>query len=119
MIKEAEKLSTQFMIVRTVGFISEIPEDVQAKIMSFALKRISPKTNFVVLDPECRENCLEDEGRTLRTVNLWIKKKVYAVLDDYGDPEGWDQIYEPETADELRKAPNCRYVITFMLASEY
>ena len=112
-------MSTQFMIVRTVGFISEIPEDVQVKIMSFVLKRISPKTNFLVLDPECRENRLEDEGRTLRTVNPWTKKKVYAVLDDYGDPKEWDQIYEPEIADELRKAPDCRYVITFMLASEY
>ena len=112
-------MSERFMIVRTVGFISEIPEDVQAKIMSFVLKRISPKTNFLVLDPECQENKLEDEGRTLRTVNPWTKKKVYAVLDDYGDPKEWDQIYEPETAEELRKAPNCRYVITFMFAEEY
>jgi hypothetical protein len=48
-----------------------------------------------------------------------LNKKVYAKLDDYGEPDEWDKLYEPETVKTLRQAPNCRYTITFMLASEY
>ena len=110
-----------FMIVRTIGFISKLSEDAQIAIMKYALARINPKTNWVIFDPNCEQDRLEDEGRTLRVgmKHLNLKKKVYAILDDFGEPSEWDKMYEPEITESLRKAPNCRYTITFLLGEEY
>jgi len=107
------------MIVRTIGFVSEISEEKQAKIMQYALMRINSKTDFIVLDPETKENYQEDQGRTWHCVNPWTAKKIYVKLDDYGEPEKWSEMYEPKVVEELKKAPNCRFVVTFMFAEEY
>jgi hypothetical protein len=93
-------LEKAFMILRTGGFISELSEDAQVKVMEYSLARINTKTDMIALDPKCKENHLEDEGRTLIAVNPWNQKN-------------------KETAEELRKAPNCRFTVTFMLAEEY
>jgi len=98
------------VILRTRGFISDIPEDKQAEIMSVALHSINPKTNWVVFGKEAKKEHFEDEGRTL-IVPMDIPKKVYAILDDYGDPD--------TLSDNLGQKVNTRYVVTFLLAEEY
>ena len=35
------------LIVQTAGFINQVSDKVKARIMSYALKRINPKTNFI------------------------------------------------------------------------
>jgi len=115
-------------IMWTRGFLSEVPEEIQAKIMAYGLRNIKPdKPNWVVFHPPDRppKNCklceagqphLEDEGRTLVVPNFTgLTKKVYAILDDFG------------TVDALREnmgryaPPNLSspYVVTFLLAEEY
>jgi len=112
-------LEKAFVILRTRGFMSELSEDAQVKVMEYSLARINTKTDMIALDPNCKENRLEDEGRTLIAVNPWSRKKIYVKLDDFGDPATWNEIYDKETAEELRKAPSCRFTVTFMLAEEY
>jgi len=118
------------MIVQTIGFINDVDEEVRARIFSLAMKHIRPQyPNWVVFYPEGKrptwipenaEQYLDDNGRTLIIPDFkGLKEKVYVILDDYGDPEKWDQMYDPETVKRLRKAPNCRYTITFLLADEY
>ena len=109
----------KFTILRTRGFMSEITPELQGKIMAYATKHIRPqKPNWVVFSDGVKEH-LEDDGRTLVTPIKGLTKKVYAILDDYGEPGEWDKIYSKEVADELRKAPNCRFTLTFLLSSEY
>ena len=108
-----------FTIVQTIGFITEIPSQVQVLIMEHALKHMTPKTDFIVYKPEPCQTHLEDEGRTLITSMEGLNKKVYAKLDDYGNPEEWDEIYDKETAQDLKKSGIARFVITFMLPNEY
>jgi len=108
-----------FTIMRTRGFISEISEDLPVQIMGHALKVINVKTDFLVYKPDPIETHLEDEGRTLISSVPNLPKKVYIKLDDFKPPEQWDEIYEKGDAEDLKKAGIGRYVITFMLASEY
>jgi hypothetical protein len=58
-----------FLLLRTRGFLNEIPPGVQAYIVAYALRRIKPdKPNWVVFYPSGGvEEHLEDEGRTLIT----------------------------------------------------
>jgi hypothetical protein len=107
------------MILRTIGFMTEVSPDLQAKIMERTLKCINPKTDMIVFYPHRVNPHYEDENRTLITFMDGLNKKVYAKLDDYGEPDEWDKLYEPEIVKRLREAPNCRYTITFMLAEEY
>jgi hypothetical protein len=98
------------MVIRTEGF-SRIPPGMQAKMMDSALKRISAKTHFIIFDPACSGERLEDEGGTLRLPGE-AGEKVYAILDDYGTPEA--------LREEFPDAPRtARYLVTFMLAREY
>jgi hypothetical protein len=106
-------------IMRTIGFISEIPDQMQAIIMEHGLKNITPKTDFIVYKPEPCQKRIEDEAKTLITHIEGLDKKVYAKLDDYGNPNEWDQMYDEETACDLKKSGIACYIITFMLASEY
>jgi len=112
-------LEKALVILRTRGFISELSEDAQVQVMEYSLARINTKTDMIALDPKCKENRLEDEGRTLIAVNPWSQKKIYVKLDDFGDPAKWTEMYDPETVEDLKKAGTGRFVITFMLAEEY
>jgi hypothetical protein len=116
---ENMSLTHAFTIVQTRGFITDIPDEVKASILEFGLKNISKKTDLLVFKPEQVETREEDEGRTLVIHIDHLTKKCYAKLDDFGEPTQWEQTYEPEIVEELRKAPNSRFVITFMLAEEY
>jgi hypothetical protein len=109
----------KIVILRTIGFMTEVSPDLQAKIMEHALKCISPKTDMVVFYPHRVNLHYEDDDRTLITFMDGLNKKVYAKLDDYGEPNEWENLYDSETVKTLRQAPNCRYTITFMLAEEY
>jgi hypothetical protein len=108
-------------IVRTWRFANEVEPSVQARIIEYALKHLNAKTDMVVFYPYTVPTHYEDEGRTLVTYDNGLKEhqKVYAVLSDLGDPSQWEELYGREVAEELRRAPNCRFVATFMLADEY
>ena len=75
---------------------------------------------FVYVNGELAENRTEDEGRT-EVVNIkGLPEKVYAILEDYGDPETWNDIYPPEVAEDLRSAlGNRRHKLSIMFASDY
>lgn len=109
----------KFVLTSTTGFITTTPEDVAAKILRYALSKISPATDFIVFLTDPVKEHLEDEGRSLITHIPGTVKKVFVKLDDFGDPSKWDEMYEPETVASLRQAPGCRFVVTFMLAEEY
>jgi len=111
--------SHMFTIMRTRGFISELSETLQATVMEFGLKHINTQTDFIVFKPTPCETHYEDEGRSLMTYIEGLPKKVYAKLDDFGDPAKWTELYDPETVEDLKKAGTGRFVITFMLAEEY
>lgn len=105
-----------FVLMRTRGFINDIPPEIQADVMAYALHRIKPdRPNWVVFYPEGeRQEHLEDEGRTLITTLKGLTKKVYAILDDFGSPEALRQ-----NMGKYGVGVNTRYVITFLLAEEY
>ena len=98
------------VILRTQGFMRSIPPEKQNRIMSIAVSKINPKTNWVVFKKEAEKEHFEDEGRTL-VVPMDIPKTVYAILDDYGD--------SGTLSDNLGQKVNTRYAVTFLLAEEY
>jgi len=112
-------LTHAFTICQTVGFRSDIPEEIQAKIMAHAFENLKAPTDFVIYETEAGPEHFEDEGRSLSTYVPGTTKKVYAKLDDYGSPDEWDEMYEEKVADDLKKGIHGRFVITFMLAEEY
>jgi len=97
------------VILRTPGFIHDISEEKQAEIMTIALKHINPKTTWVVFKKDAEQH-YEDEDRTL-VIPMDIPEKVYAIQDDYHDPETLSQ--------EVGEKVNTRYTLTFLLADEY
>jgi len=112
-------LTHAFTICQTVGFRSDIPEEIQAKIMAHAFENLKASTDFVIYEQEEVSEHFEDEGRSLSTYISGTTKKVYAKLDDFGPPEKWDELYDKEVADGLKKGIHGRFVVTFMLAEEY
>ena len=107
---------TNAVVMRTRGFIG-LPEDIQTKIMTYALGRIKPdKPNWVVFRP-CNgvEERLEDEGRTLVTGMTGLKEKVYVILDDFGSVEALKENMGKYAPPGLSTS----HVITFLLAEEY
>jgi len=107
---------TNAVIMRTRGFIG-LPEEIQAKIMAYALGRIKPdKPNWVVFRLGNRvEEHLEDEGRTLITGMTGLEKKVYVILDDFGSIEALKENMGKYAPPGLSTS----YVVTFLLAEEY
>lgn len=99
-----------FIPMFTIGFRA-LPADKQAEMLRVAYRYINPKTDFIVFDPEAKEISYEDEGRTLRYPMPGIPETCYAKLDDFGSPEILSR--------EIGYKVNTRYVVTFMLASEY
>lgn len=75
---------------------------------------------FIYQEGDPSKDRIEDEGRTQVKHLSGLPEKVYAILEDYGDPETWDDIYEPEIAADLRKAlGKKRHKLTIMFASDY
>jgi len=75
---------------------------------------------FVYENGSPKEDRLEDEGRTQIIHTEGLPEKVYAILEDYGDPAEWDQMYEPEVAADLREAlGDKRHQLTILFASDY
>jgi len=75
---------------------------------------------FIYMDGDPREDHLEDEGRTQVKHVQGLPEKVYAILEDYGDPETWGEIYPPEVAEDLRSAlGDKRHKLSIMFASDY
>lgn len=75
---------------------------------------------FVYKNGSSKEDRLEDEGRTQVIHTEGLPEKVYAILEDYGDPAEWDQMYESETAADLRKTlGDKRHQLTILFASDY
>ena len=108
---------TSAVVTRTRGF-NGLREEIQAKIMAYALKRDQPdKPNWVVFHPENNgvEEHLDDEGRTLATVMAGLKEKVYVILDDYGSVEALKEGMGEYAPPDLKTS----YVVTFLLAEEY
>ena len=107
-----------FVLMRTRGFSSEIPPGIQGKILTYALRRIRPdKPNWIGVYPndgETKEH-LEDEGRTLITAMEGLNQKVYVILDDFGSVEALKENMGEYAPPNL----NTKYVVTFLLASEY
>ena len=66
------------------------------------------------------ETHLEDEGRT-KVIRLpGVVEKCYAKIDDYGEPDQWAEMYEPEIVKDLKAGlRGSRYSLTIMLASDY
>ncbi len=54
-----------FLLLRTRGFLNEVPPEVQADVIAYALHRIKPdRPNWVVFYPDGEaEGHIEDEGR--------------------------------------------------------
>jgi len=77
--------------------------------------------DFVVyVNGDPHEDHQEDEGRTQVKHIRDLPEKVYAILEDYGDPETWDDIYPEDIASDLKTAlGNKRHKLTIMFASEY
>ena len=106
-----------YVLMRTRGFITDIPEDLQGKLMAYALRRIRPqKPNWVVFKPDGQvTEHLEDNGRTLITTMQGLTKKVYVILDDFGSVEALKENMGKYAPPNLKT----RYVVTFLLAEEY
>ena len=102
-----------FIILKTVSF-SALDPDVQAELMRIALTKINTMRNWIVFDPETETEKIEDEGRTLRVPFRAVPERVYVILEDYGSPEALAR----ELGREI-PVPGVRYLVTFLLASEY
>jgi len=98
-------------MVRTSGFMEEIPKDQQSVIFTLASTQISPETDFIVFDPGSKKRGLEDQGRTLKFGMPSLKHKVYAKLDDYGSKENLSK--------NVGHPVGTQYVLTLMIAEEY
>ena len=63
---------------------------------------------------------LEDGGRTQVIHTEGLPEKVYAILEDYGDPEKWPEMYEAEVVADLKASlGNKRHSLTILFASDY
>jgi hypothetical protein len=75
---------------------------------------------FIYENGSPKEDRLEDEGRTQVIHTQGLPEKVYAILEDYGDPAEWDQMYESEIAADLRETlGDKRHQLTILFASDY
>jgi len=76
--------------------------------------------DFFIFKPGDGEETSEDGGRTKVFRLPGVVAKTYATLEDYGDPEQWTEMYEPEIVKDLREGLHgSRYKLTVMLAEDY
>ena len=75
---------------------------------------------FIYRNGDPQEDHLEDEGRTQVKHVQGLPEKVYAILEDYGDPAEWADMYGADVATELKAAlGDKRHKLTVMFASDY
>jgi len=75
---------------------------------------------FIYKNGNPSEDRLEDEGRTQVKHVQGLPEDVYAILEDYGDPEEWIETYGEETANDLKSVlGDKRHKLTIMFASDY
>lgn len=75
---------------------------------------------YVYENGDPSDDRIEDAGRTVVNHIPGLPEKVYAKLEDYGDPETWGDIYDEDTAYMLRRTlGEKRHKLTIMLASDY
>ena len=105
----------KFFSVGTIGFVSEIPVDLQVKMIDVALIELTEKVTWVVFK-DCEERYLEDNGRTcvypLSLLDHKCKEKVYCILDNYGSVEALRKSVGDESV-------TTQYVMTMLLPEEY
>lgn len=103
-------------LVGTDGFDCEIPFDVQLKMVEIALTELVGEVTWVIFK-DCEERYLEDQGRTcvfpLSLLDEDCKTEVYAILDDYGSVEVFQQVLGKKFFT------NTQYKLTFLLPEEY
>ena len=101
-----------FFLVATPGFLSEIPQSLQYKMIDVALSELADAKTWVVFCPKVPERRTEDAGRTVVFPTSLLdkdnKNKVYAILDDFGTPENVGLSYV-----------KTQFVLTFLLPEEY
>ena len=102
--------------------ISPVGASVADRAMREAKRTIDRGTgpDFWVFKGGSGEEHAEDGGRT-KVIGLpGVVAKTYATLEDYGDPEQWPEMYEPEIVEDLREGlQGARYKLTVMLAEDY
>jgi len=75
---------------------------------------------FIYMDGDPHEDHLEDEGRTQIKHVQGLPEKVYAILEDYGDPAEWIDMYGKDVARTLKAALGTRrHKLTIMFARDY
>ena len=75
---------------------------------------------FVYENGSPREDRVEDGGRTQVIHTKGLPEKVYAILEDYGDPEKWGEMYEAEVVADLKASlGGKRHSLTILFASDY
>jgi len=86
------------------------------KMVEIALTELIGKTTWVVFD-NCEERRVDDEGRTvifpLSLLDEDCTTKVYAILDDYGSIETFQEVLGKNHQTLTQ------YKLTFLLPSEY
>jgi len=102
----------KFFLVATPGFLSEIPQELQSKMIDVALIELTDKVTWVVFTPQVNKRTKEDQGRTVKyplsLLDGNVRTKIYAILDDFHTPEN---IGFPNV--------NTQFVLTFLLPEEY
>lgn len=101
----------QAEVIFTRGALSVLSSSALAAA-SLALNKIKqhPKVDFVILDPQAKEEKTEDGGRTLRVPSK-LPWKIWAILDDYGSPQ--------TLSENLGYPTGTRYLLTLLLPEEY
>lgn len=75
---------------------------------------------FVYMNGDQKDDHLEDEGRTQVKHVQGLPEKVYAILEDYGDPAEWVDMYGDVVATTLKAAiGDKRHKLTIMFSSDY
>jgi len=75
---------------------------------------------FIYMNGDPQEDHLEDEGRTQVKHIRGLPEKVYAILEDYGDPAEWVDMYGEDVATTLKEAlGDKQHTLTIMFASDY
>lgn len=111
-------LETMKVTKALAGLAGKITKDALARAFK-TIKEGGPDF-YIYKDGDPSEDRTEDEGRTVVNHVSGLPEKVYAKLEDYGDPETWDDIYEQDTANMLRRVlGDKRHKLTIMFASDY
>lgn len=123
--------TTSVYLVYTSNFLETMKKSrslasVAGKITKDALARALKKIKdggpdwFIYMNGDPHEDHLEDEGRTQVKHVRGLPEKVYAILEDYGDPAEWVEMYGEDVATTLKAAlGDRRHKLTIMFASDY